>query len=43
MSLGGSVIVPENIDVDFLNSFKKTIENYANEGHKFVIFAAEGK
>ena len=43
MSLGGSVIVPDKIDSDFLNGFKKIIEKFVNRGHKFVIYCGGGK
>jgi len=41
ISLGGSVIVPDNVDVKFLRGFKKTIENF--KGRKFVIICGGGK
>ncbi len=43
MSLGGSVIVPDKIDVDFLKKFKKTINEYSDKGYKFVIICGGGK
>ena len=43
MSLGGSVIVPDKIDVNFLKKFKKIINKYANKGYKFVIICGGGK
>ena len=43
MSLGGSVIVPDKIDINFLKSFKKTIDKYTNKGYRFVIICGGGK
>jgi uridylate kinase len=43
MSLGGSVIVPDKIDVKFLKSFKKTIEGFIKKGYRFVIICGGGK
>lgn len=43
MSLGGSVIVPDKIDADFLNGFKNIIEKFVDKGYKFVIYCGGGK
>jgi uridylate kinase len=43
MSLGGSVIVPNKIDVKFLKGFKKIIGKYAKKGYRFVIICGGGK
>lgn len=43
MSLGGSVIVPDKIDVNFLKKFKKMINKYADKGYRFVIICGGGK
>ena len=43
MSLGGSVIVPDKIDVNFLRDFKKIIEKYVGKGYKFAIYCGGGK
>lgn len=43
LSLGGSLIVPDKIDINFLKSFKKIIEKYVNKGCKFVIICGGGK
>ncbi len=41
VSLGGSLIVPENINFHFLDNFKKTLErNYKN--YKFVVVCGGG-
>ncbi len=43
ISLGGSLIVPENIDVDFLKEFKALILAQISKGNKFVIITGGGK
>jgi len=43
ISLGGSVIVPNKIDVNFLKNFKKTIERFIKKNYKFVIYCGGGK
>ncbi len=43
MSLGGSVIVPDKIDVNFLKNFKKMINKYTSKGYRFVIICGGGK
>ena len=43
LSLGGSLIVPDEIDVSFLKKFKKTIDKYIGRDYKFVIFCGGGK
>ncbi len=42
LSLGGSLIFPDDIDIDFLRNFKETIEKYTKRGHKFVIYCGGG-
>lgn len=42
LSLGGSLIYPDKIDVDFLRNFKKTIEKYVKKGYKLVIYCGGG-
>jgi uridylate kinase len=41
LSLGGSLIVPENIDVKFLNEFKDTLKKNT-KNYKFVIVTGGG-
>jgi len=41
ISLGGSIIVPDRIDVDFIHEFKRVILNLENE--RFVIICGGGK
>src|SRR3989338_1742295 len=43
MSLGGSVIVPDKIDADFIKKFKKIVNKYADKGYRFVIICGGGK
>jgi len=43
ISLGGSLIVPEEIDVIFLKEFKFLIESQVKQGKKFVIITGGGK
>jgi uridylate kinase len=42
ISLGGSLVVPDQIDVEFLEGFRKTIQKYF-KSKKFVIFVGGGK
>jgi len=42
MSLGGSVIAPDKIDIVFLKNFKKTIEKFVKRGYRFVIICGGG-
>lgn len=43
ISLGGSLIVPEIIDVSFLKSFKALIASYVEKGFSFVIVTGGGR
>jgi len=44
ISVGGSLIVPDQIDTDFLSNFKKLIETQiANHGRSFIIIAGGGR
>lgn len=43
VSLGGSLIVPDDIDINFLKSFKKVIDKYIKKGCKFVIYCGGGR
>jgi uridylate kinase len=42
ISLGGSMIVPDSIDVDFLKDFKKLILEHSSQGKKFIIVCGGG-
>ncbi|MFC1644633.1 hypothetical protein ACFL08_01245 [Patescibacteria group bacterium] len=37
ISLGGSLIVPDDIDNNFLTSFKELICEKIEEGHRFIL------
>lgn len=43
ISLGGSLIVPEEIDTSFLQDFKKLILAQVEQGKKFIIITGGGK
>ena len=43
MSLGGSVIAPDDLDAKFLREFKKIIEMFIKKEHRFVIYCGGGK
>ena len=43
ISLGGSLIVPEEIDWKFVKNFKALIEKQIKKGYKFIIIAGGGK
>lgn len=43
MSLGGSLIVPDEIDVEFLKLFVETIKDYIPKGINFLIITGGGK
>src|SRR3989344_8222709 len=43
LSLGGSLIVPEEIDVNFLKNFRKLIFGQIRKGHRFIISTGGGK
>ncbi len=43
VSVGGSLIVPEQIDIDFLRQFKEHIVRHTKDGFRFVIITGGGK
>ncbi len=43
LSLGGSLIVPEKINIDYLKKFKVLIDKYLKKGYKFIIVTGGGK
>ncbi len=43
ISLGGSLIVPNEVDIDFLKSFTSTIKDYVAKGFSFWIITGGGK
>ncbi|MEK7585960.1 MAG: UMP kinase [Patescibacteria group bacterium] len=42
ISLGGSLIVPDQVDVEFLKSFIDNIKKYVDQGFRFVIITGGG-
>lgn len=43
ISLGGSLIVPDEIDWKFVKNFKKIIEKYIKKKYRFIIITGGGK
>ena len=43
LSLGGSLIFPEDLDKKFLLDFKKVIEKYIKKNYRFVIICGGGR
>src|SRR3990167_3309828 len=43
ISLGGSLIVPDDLNIDFLKNFKTLILSHIVKGKKFVIITGGGK
>ncbi len=43
ISLGGAVIVPEQVDISFIKNFAETIKSYVDKGYHFVIITGGGK
>ena len=43
MSVGGSLIVPDAIDTNFLSSLKALIEKETAQGRRFIIITGGGK
>ena len=43
LSLGGSLIYPEDFDFNFLKKFKQVIEKYIKKNYRFVIICGGGK
>jgi uridylate kinase len=43
LSLGGSLIYPKDIDVEFLKKFKTTILEFTKKGYRFAIYCGGGK
>jgi uridylate kinase len=42
MSLGGSLIAPDKIDINFLKKFKKMILGYTRRGHRVILICGGG-
>lgn len=43
MSVGGSLIVPDQIDTDFLKVFKNFVDEETAQGRRFIIIAGGGR
>ncbi|MEK7539257.1 MAG: UMP kinase [Patescibacteria group bacterium] len=43
ISLGGSLIIPDSLDLEFLKDFKALILSYVAQGKKFVIITGGGR
>ncbi len=43
ISLGGSLIIPNELDIEFLKSFKELIISHVAKGKKFLIITGGGK
>lgn len=43
ISLGGSVMAPNQIDVDFLQGFRQLILKFARDGYRFAVICGGGK
>lgn len=43
ISLGGSIIIPDQIDTDFLKNFISLIKEYTEKGYSFIIITGGGK
>lgn len=43
ISVGGSLIVPEEIDISWIKNFKQLIEKYVSKGYKFILISGGGK
>jgi len=42
MSLGGSLIIPNGVDVDFVKNFVSLIKEYVSKGYSFLIITGGG-
>lgn len=43
ISLGGSLLVPEGIDAEFVSNFKKFIVSHIKKGYRFILVTGGGK
>ena len=43
LSLGGSLIIPDSYDTDFLKKFSSLVESYTKKGFKFIIICGGGR
>lgn len=42
ISLGGSIIAPKEVDIDFLKRFKTFVERHIRKGYRFIIVSGGG-
>ncbi|MBU0461587.1 MAG: UMP kinase [Nanoarchaeota archaeon] len=42
ISLGGSIIVPDKVDIDFLKRFKRLVLDYVKRGNRMIIVTGGG-
>jgi|TARA_B100002003_G_C14133005_1_gene544910 uridylate kinase len=42
LSLGGSLIAPDKVDINFLKNFKKLVDKYVKKNFRFVIICGGG-
>lgn len=42
ISLGGSIIVPKGINVQFLKKFRDLIRDFSKKGHRFAVYCGGG-
>jgi uridylate kinase len=43
VALGGSIVYPDSIDSKFIRDFKKFVEKFTKQGHRFVLVLGGGK
>jgi len=43
IAMGGSLLVPENIDVDFIKKLKKMIRHFSTNGYQIILVIGGGK
>lgn len=43
ISVGGSLIVPEEIDISWISGFKKIADKYISKGYKLIIITGGEK
>ena len=43
IAMGGSLLIPESIDVDFIKSLKQMIKHFTNDGYQIALVVGGGK
>ena len=43
ISLGGSLLVPEGIDAEFIGNFKKFVVSHIKKGYRFILVTGGGR